>query len=158
MNDNECRDALRSLIGQELDLARQLSDALSAETDALSELDPAALDKATLVKQHCVEQLGVLDSERRALFNVFGATDDQVERFLGRIDVSGELTDNWESLLELLAACRSANQRNGIVVASQRRRVGEAIGLLRGSSTQAPTYNQSGDIADHGEPRVQART
>ena len=68
----------------------------------------------------------------------------------------GALSRRWYSLLALLEACREANQRNGAVVGAQRRRVDDALGLLRGDAANAALYDEQGEIGVANDSHVHA--
>lgn len=145
-----CRMALGELIDRELVLAHDLGLALAGERDALCSVDPAALDAATAQKQHCVENLAALDTERRSLCSSFGVGADRngIERLLLQADPQGTLTRRWQTLLTRLESCREANQKNGTVVRLQKRRVTEALGILHGAAANNAVYGDSGEFDD----------
>ena len=161
MDWSNLRTALEELIDREFELAHGLSQALADENEALRQIDPAALDRATDAKQQSVTALSGLDSERRQFCVAYGLTPDRegMQALLLKADGdSGDLTKRWYSLLALLETCREANQRNGAVVSVQRRRVDDALGLLRGEAANAAIYDANGEIAGSDDPHVHTKT
>lgn len=158
MNHDDRREALGAVLEREISLAHDLGRALADEADALREVDPTALDAATAAKQLCVEQLSALDAERQHLCAASpgDGARGRVETVLTDLDASGGLTERWQSLMALLDTCREANQRNGAIVSIQRRRVVEALGLLRGTPG-AVTYDASGEVGEADSPRLHTR-
>ena len=72
-----------------------------------------------------VEALEALESERRGL-------SAAIETALGAGE-RGETAGKWQSLLELIAACKQQNQRNGALVKARTEQVRAALKLLRGA-------------------------
>lgn len=156
---NSLRVQLEVLIGREIELAQALSRALAREHEALRSVDPDALDEATDAKQRCVSDLSGLDVERRDYCAGYGLTADRdgMHALCVMADSEdGPLLRQWQSLLALLETCQQANQRNGAVVSSQRRRVDDALGLLRGTCANTGVYDAQGEIAASDASRVHA--
>ena len=159
MDWSKLRSSLDELIDREFELAHRLSQALADESDALQQLDPGKLDRATDAKQQCVSLLSGIDSERRQFCTGYGLTPDRegMHALLTRADgTDGTLTGRWYSLLALLEACREVNRRNGAVVSAQRRRVDDALGLLRGDAANACLYDARGEIGVSDDSQVHA--
>ena len=158
MDSTNVQASLQQLLDDEVAIAHQLSQSLAAENEALRSIDPAELDRATEVKQRCVESLAACDARRRDLCRALGISADQqgMEVLLQQADTDGELQRRWRSLLALLETCREANQRNGAVVTLQRRRVTDALGLLRGDAANTAIYDASGEVGDGSGSHVHA--
>ena len=159
MDWSNLRNSLDELIDREFELAHRLSQALADESEALKQLDPGKLDEATDAKQQCVSLLSGIDSERRQFCVGYGLTPDRegMHALLVKADgPDGALTERWYSLLALLEACREANQRNGAVVSAQRRRVDDALGLLRGEAANTCLYDEQGEIGVSDDSHVHA--
>lgn len=162
MDWQACRKTLSDLIDQELALANELAIALAGEQDALRQSDPVALDAATLNKQSCVANLARLDNERQAVCQSFGApapgkaNGDGLEDLLRRADPEGALTQRWRTLLTRLESCREANEKNGVVLRLQKRRVTEALGILQGITANNAVYGDHGELDETSGNHVHA--
>ena len=152
------QQVLNELIDRELELAQELGEVLASERDALSTVDPGALDASTARKQACIEELSALDVERRHLCSSTGLTPDRggMERLLIQADPQGALAERWRTLLARLEYCREANDNNGTVLRMHRRRVTEALGILNGVAANNAIYGDTGEIDDSSGNHVHA--
>jgi len=67
------------------------------------------------------------------------------------------IRQRWQALVDVLRRCRSANQANGLVVASLQRRVQQAIGLLRNGAAEPVLYGPTGTAPAATAARALAR-
>lgn len=150
---------LLQLIDDEIAIAHQLGKSLADENEALRRIDPAELDRVTDIKQRCIESLAACDAQRHQLCRSLGFETDRagMEALLSQADKNnGQLLQRWNSLLALLETCREANQRNGAVVTLQRRRVTDALGLLRGEPANNAVYDAQGELGENSSTHVHA--
>jgi flagellar biosynthesis/type III secretory pathway chaperone len=136
----ETARAVDEVISGQFDLGRSLLATLEDENGALTSLDSEAIDAAGTKKLEQLRQLEALEHERTMLFDMH---DIAANDFIA-LDGGGVLDGRWRQLLELLSRCRSLNETNGALVASQRRHVERALGLLYGTSTDAGVYDADG--------------
>jgi flagellar biosynthesis/type III secretory pathway chaperone len=103
-------------------------------------MDSEAIDAAGAAKLKQLGELEALEHDRAALLDMQAINPDD----LTGLEAQGDLQSRWQELLKLLARCRSLNETNGALAASQRRHVEKALGLLYGTSAGAGTYNADG--------------
>lgn len=148
----------RTLLRDTVKSCERLYNALQDERVALAGDDAAALDGAVGRKKIYLADLEKLEQRRRALLSACKRSEDlkSMQRFVVENDRNRELQALWSRTLELLAACRKANQTNGAVIASQRRNTGEAIGVLRNETQEPETYGATGKTETTGQYRALA--
>ncbi|HLF11367.1 MAG TPA: flagellar protein FlgN, partial [Gammaproteobacteria bacterium] len=119
---------------EQIRCARTMLSTLSEENQALIDGDAERLNAASAGKARLVETLEALEAERRDLTAAIKITLTSVE--------AGSCEPQWRSLLELIAACKQQNQRNGALVKARTEQVRTALKLLRGSESEF--YDPSG--------------
>lgn len=127
--------------------AGALEAALQRESAALSSRDLDGMDAAVAEKQERVQQLEALTREQTQLLTREGYSADAqgMERCLRDWDEEAVLHPLWQRLTEIMNHCRQLNQVNGGVVETARRRVDQAIHILRsGGDTRTELYDPRG--------------
>lgn len=148
----------RLLLGDTVKSCERLHNALQDERVALASNDAGALERAVGRKKIYLAELEKLEQRRRALLAACRCKEDlnTMQRFVVENDRNRELQALWSRTLELLAACRKANQTNGAAIAAQRRNTGEALGVLRDAPPEPETYGASGKTETTGQYRALA--
>lgn len=141
---------LDTLLSTQLEAAGRLKAALAAEHAALAGRDAEALSRSAADKARAIEALENAERSRRALCTRIGAGPGHPElaawldSFSDGSEQSRRLRERVTEIGNLLRECRSANDTNGLVVATLHRRVQQALGLLRGGAPDEGTYGPSG--------------
>ncbi|WP_266160367.1 flagella synthesis protein FlgN [Dyella silvatica] len=130
----ELSDTLSAVIGDMRVAVGQLSEALAAERNALSQADAEALDRAGEAKQALMRRLEQLDAERVQLTQNLAAP-------------STEQQAAWADVLKALAACQHANQRNGSIVGQQLSQIRHALSVLTGGKDETNLYGPAGILS-----------
>jgi flagella synthesis protein FlgN len=125
---------LVAVLNEQLSCAQAMLSTLARENQALVEGDPELLNAASADKAKLVATLEALETERRSLTAA-------IETTLTSTEETGP-EPKWHSLLQLIAACKQQNQRNGALVKARTEQVRMALKLLRGS--EAEFYDPSG--------------
>lgn len=147
-----------ALLSDTVKSCERLFNALQDERGALASDNASALDSAVGRKKIHLAELEKLEQRRRALLAACKQKEDlqSMQRFVVENDRNRALQALWSRTLELLAACRKANQTNGAVIASQRRNTTEALGVLRNEPQEPETYGASGKTETTGQYRALA--
>ena len=147
-----------ALLSDTVKSCERLYNALQDERVALAGDDAGALDSAVGRKKVHLAALEKLEQRRRALLAACRYKEDlqSMQRFVLDNDRNRELQALWSRTLELLAACRKANQTNGAVINSQRRNTGEALSVLRNEPQEPETYGATGKTETTGQYRALA--
>lgn len=128
-------DSLIAVLNEQIRCAEAMLSTLGRENHALVDGDAELLNAAGADKARLVETLEALEVERRTLSDAIGAS-------LARAGSDSTETTPWRTLLELIAACKRENQRNGALVKARSEQVRTALKLLRGSEPEF--YDESG--------------
>lgn len=149
MDRMEYRQRLADLVQQEYRSASRLLAELEQQQQSLASLQVERIEASAQASFACMQELETLEKKRNTLAARlgFGPDHDGMERLLRWCDYDGSLGILWRKLLELARRCRDCNQVNGGVVDINRRRVRQALGILRGQSTEADLYGRSGQTA-----------
>jgi len=148
MNADLCREHLAELLREELELLRQLNELLESERAAIASGDLKALQRSTQQRQERVGALARTEEQRRSVCTLHGQTADAagMERLLKWCDPRGQLASNLNACRERALKCRQLNDRNGLMVSAQLKRVDERLQALRGRNESSATYGPRGDL------------
>ena len=149
MNRLEYRQRLADLLQQEQISASRLLITLEQQQQSLADQKPARIEASANASYNCIQELEQLEKKRNALAARLGyaASNDGMENLIRWCDYDGTLGMQWRKLLELARRCRDCNQVNGAVVDINRRRVRQALEILRGQQPDAELYGRSGQSA-----------
>ncbi len=127
---NDARRRLEVVLDREIEVAQQLAATLAAEREALTGNSPVAVAEQAAQKIALLGKFEELESVRSSIG----------EEPLAQLwDAAAQ---RWRSLMELMAACRKANEVNGYIINVRRVQVRQLIDVLRGGV--AVTYDPHG--------------
>jgi flagellar biosynthesis protein FlgN len=112
------QQAIEALLDEEILVARNLATALEKERDVLVGASPEAVAAAANSKAALLSEFEQLEKKRRQLYAQNGLQPAAAR---------------WQSLMGLVAACRDANQTNGLIMNLRRGQVRQLIDIVRGS-------------------------
>ncbi len=149
MNRLEYRQRLAALLEQELGDARRLLAELERQQHSLASAQPELIEACAQASYQQLQALEALGKKRSALAARLGYSSDNdgMLKLLRWCDYDGTLGLQWRKLLEMARRCHDCNQVNGAVVDINRRRVRQALGILRGQFSEAELYGRSGQTA-----------
>lgn len=140
--------------------ASALAEAIAREEAALRTIDVSALETTSRDKQNALAELERCERVRAAACAAAGvpADRDGMTALLGRADPTGALGERWARLLETLARCRDGNRAAGALLNLNKRRVSEALALLRRACGEHAVYGRDGHALerDTGAPLARA--
>jgi flagellar biosynthesis/type III secretory pathway chaperone len=113
---------LVTVLNEQIRCAEEMLATLSRENRALLDGDAETLGVATAEKARLAAALETLESRRRTLTS-------QVEAAFDSLGADAQ----WRSMLELVAACKRQNLRNGALVKARTEQVRTALKWLRGA-------------------------
>jgi flagellar biosynthesis protein FlgN len=145
--------ALIALLDREIAAGQALLAGLDLERSTLTGFDVAALEAATGEKERLAAEFERLDADRRRLLERFGygpSETDMVElirvvedsTYTENSRRAGPLVTRWRRLVALIQRCRNDNQRNGMIVGLQTRRVTQTLNVLRTGRPDQLTYGR----------------
>jgi flagellar biosynthesis/type III secretory pathway chaperone len=145
--------ALNALLNRELAAGEALLGALEAERAALAGFHVGALEAATLEKERLAAEFDRLDADRRRLLERFGfgpgrggmtalirEVEDPAYSEAGRR--AGPLATRWRKVVALIERGRDANERNGMIIGLQTRRITQTLNVLRTGRPDELTYTR----------------
>jgi len=149
MNRLEYRQRLAELLQEEQIAATHLLAALEHQQQELANAQFDNIEASAKNTHSHIQTLEGLEKKRNALAARLGyaADHDGMAQLIRWSDYDGSLALQWRKLLELARRCRDCNQINGAVVDINRRRVRQALGILRGQQNDAELYGRSGQTA-----------
>ena len=120
------RQRLNAVLGEQLRCAEAMLETLARESEALVDGNHDALSVATEAKATLVDTLERLEAERSAL------------------DAPAEAAEAaaWHRLRDLIAQCKTRNDRNGMLLKARAENVRIALKALRG--TEPELYGATG--------------
>ncbi len=129
--EQDARRRLEELLDREIELARNLAEALAAERTALTAVSPNAVEQRVAEKLQLLRAIEKLDAERRALCASPAAPG-----------IAATIAARWHDLMQLMAGCRTANEINGHIIHVRQHQVRQLIDIVRGNSPV--TYGPQG--------------
>jgi flagellar biosynthesis/type III secretory pathway chaperone len=146
--------AFNALLGREIAAGEALVTALETERGALTGSDVEALEAATLEKERVAVDFERLDADRRRFLERlgFGPMREDMTSLIRAVedpaytDASrrvGPLAARWRRIVALIERCHADNQRNGMIITLQTRRVAQALNVLRTGRPDALTYGRA---------------
>jgi flagellar biosynthesis/type III secretory pathway chaperone len=136
--NHDVRFRLEDLLDREIEAARQLSNALSAERTALTGDVAATVHETAAEKVRLLGVIEELETERRSLWGAC-QTDTQEVAVSG---LGAAVAGRWRALLELMAGCRGANEVNGHIIHIRQNQIRQLIDIVRGGAPV--TYGPQG--------------
>jgi len=149
MNSHDAHQRLEAVLDREIEVARQLAATLDAERGALTGPAAGTLAQHAVDKIAALKSLETLDGERQALCDAAAirlplpAREMRAARSLPETGTSSQpLAGRWQSLMEIVAQCRKANDINGYIVNVRQGQVRQLIDIVRGGDVG--TYSPQG--------------
>lgn len=155
MQDTDLLQQLTDDIGS----ARKLLELSDAEYQALAERDLAGLENLLTQKQTLLALLGQHGSLRSQALSQAGLTCDRagLEAYAANSSVGAAILDQAEQLDSTLEGCRNANERNGKLIRTNQRAVGDMLQILQSSSQTPGLYDRRGAAAKGAYQRPLSR-
>ena len=153
-----CREALSSLLSQEVSMLGSLAGLLDREHVLLVANDVETLEQVMEERQIIVGKLLRAEDERRDLCRMHGRGTDAegLEQLMMWCDPRGTLKARWAECAANATRCRELNDRNGALVAARMKRVENLLTVLTGQPQETPTYGPKGAYAPVRAGRVLA--
>ena len=146
MNPSLTRDALERLLVEENVALGEFEALLDREHVALRARDIDALEALADARQASLVRLLKIEDERRGLCSMHGHDTDLVglARLLAWCDPNRSLAQRYEECSTRAKRCRDLNDRNGILVGAQMKRVEGLLGAITGAGREPQAYGPRG--------------
>ena len=134
--NHDARRRLEELLDREIEAARGLAAVLTAERIALTGDSPQAVEQRAAEKIQLLATIEKLEQDRRAVLVGSEATG-----------LAAAVAERWRALMELIAACRTANEVNGHIIHVRQHQIRQLIDIVRGGVPI--TYGPQGQTTAH---------
>jgi flagellar biosynthesis/type III secretory pathway chaperone len=140
------RDTLARLLAEENGALGEFEILLDTEHGALRSRDIDALESLAEARQASVIKLLKIEDERRSLCSMLGFESDLagLAKLIAWCDPARSLTRHYEECATRARKCRDLNDRNGVLVGAQIKRVEGLLGAMTGSSAGPRGYGPRG--------------
>ena len=140
------RDTLQRLLVEENGALNEFESLLAQEHGALRSRDIDALEKLAESRQANVVRLLKIEDERRTLCSMLGFDMDLsgLSKLIAWCDPSRSLLKRYEECATRAKKCRELNDRNGILVGAQIKRVEGLLGAMTGTANEPRNYGPRG--------------
>jgi flagellar biosynthesis protein FlgN len=140
------RDTLRRLLAEENVALCEFESLLDQEHGALARRDIDALESLADARQTSIVRLLSIEEERRSLCGMHGYDTDLagLAKLISWCDPARTLSRPYDECANRARKCRDLNDRNGILVGAQIKRVAGLLGALTGASAEPRAYGPRG--------------
>lgn len=141
------RDTLGRLLAEENVALTEFEALLEREHGALTKRDIDQLESLADERQANVLRLLKIEEERRSLCQMLGYAQDLdgLARLIAWCDPSRTLMKPYDECAARARKCRDLNDRNGVLVGAQIRRVEGLLGAITGAPAEPRTYGPRGN-------------
>ena len=146
MDASLTRDHLGRLLAEENGALGEFETLLDKEHGALRSRDIDALEALAEARQASVVKLLKIEEERRSLCSMLGfETDLQgLAQLVAWCDPARTLVKRFDECAARAKKCRELNDRNGVLVGAQIKRVAGLLGAMTGTSAEPRGYGPRG--------------
>jgi len=136
------RDHLSRLLAEENGALTEFEALLEREHAALRSRDIDALEALSSARQASLTNLLKLEDERRSVCSMLGYDPDLtgLAKLIAWCDPRRSLAAAYEECATRARHCRDLNDRNGILVGAQMKRVEGLLGAITGTSSAPRSY------------------
>jgi flagellar biosynthesis/type III secretory pathway chaperone len=140
------RDTLGRLLAEENVALCEFEALLDREHGALAKRDIDTLESLAEARQANIVRLLNIEEERRVLCGMHGYDTDLqgLARLISWCDPGRTLKRPYDECASRARKCRDLNDRNGILVGAQIKRVAGMLGALTGSNAEPRAYGPRG--------------
>jgi flagella synthesis protein FlgN len=145
------RDTLGRLLAEENAALGEFASLLDKEYGALRSRDIDALETLADSRQASVIKLLKVEEERRSLCSMLGYDSDLagLAKLIAWCDPARSLGKPYEECAKRARDCRDLNNRNGVLVGAQMKRVEGLLGAMTGGSAEPRAYGPRGQSSPY---------
>ena len=147
---------IAAITEREIALISRFVALLKDEQETLKRADASALPEISAAKIDLVEQLNLLEAERRTALGIAG---DEKTRAAMAVWLANKPNDqtaavNWEKLLNLAQEAKQLHQLNAQLVGMHLQQTSEALVILTRQAEQHTLYGSNGQAAQVSGSRI----
>ena len=149
------RERFVDLVGKSVCKAIDLKESLESERRALEAGDTEGLFCALDAKERCVEELQILEKQRRSYCADLGFENGamQMQQVIEWCDREYAIANAWQHLIDIASECNALNLTNGAIIRSRKSHVESGLAVLRGGASDNATYDRHGPASPALPPR-----
>jgi flagellar biosynthesis/type III secretory pathway chaperone len=150
------RDTLGRLLDAEIAALGEFARLLDQEHRALRGRNIDALESLAEARQASVIQLVKIEDERRTLCEMLGYDSDLagLAKLLSACDPGRTLSARYDLCAARARECRDLNDRNGVLVGAQIKRVEGLLGAMTGTNAEPRGYGPRGQANPYASAGV----
>ncbi len=143
------RDTLSRLLADENAALTEFESLLDQEHGALARRDIDTLESLADARQTNIVRLLTIEEERRSLCGMHGYDMDLqgLAKMISWCDPARTLARPYDECAQRARKCRDLNDRNGILVGAQIKRVEGMLGALTGANAEPRAYGPRGQAS-----------
>jgi flagella synthesis protein FlgN len=140
------RDTLGRLLAEENAALSEFEGLLDQEHGALAKRDIDTLESLAETRQNSIVRLLKIEEERRSVCGMLGYDTDLqgLAKLIAWCDPARTLARPYDECANRARKCRDLNDRNGVLVGAQIKRVEGLLGALTGASSEPRAYGPRG--------------
>lgn len=140
------RDTLGRLLAEENAALSEFESLLDQEHGALATRDIDTLESLAEARQDSIVRLLRIEEERRAVCGMLGYDTDLqgLAKLISWCDPARTLAGRYDECATRARKCRDLNDRNGILVGAQIKRVEGLLGAITGAGNEPRAYGPRG--------------
>ena len=140
------RDTLGRLLAEENAALSEFESLLDQEHGALAKRDIDALESLAETRQASILRLLKIEEERRSVCGMLGYDSDLngLAKLIAWCDPARTLLRPYDECANRARKCRDLNDRNGVLVGAQIKRVEGMLGALTGANAEPRAYGPRG--------------
>ena len=140
------RDALGRLLAEENAALSEFESLLDQEHGALAKRDIDALESLADTRQANILRLLKIEEERRSMCGMLGYDQNLhgLAKLIAWCDPGRTLVRPYDECAHRARKCRDLNDRNGVMVGAQIKRVEGLLGAITGTSAEPRAYGPRG--------------
>lgn len=141
---------------REITLISRFVALLKDEQEMLKHANATALPEISAAKIELVEQLNLLEAERRVALGIVGdeKTRAAMTEWLAKHPKEQTTAVNWENLLNLAREAKQLHELNARLVSMHLLQTSEALAVLTRQSEQHSLYGSNGQAAQISGSRI----
>lgn len=148
MSETNLATQLSELILSQQQLASKLKSLLEQEQLLLTTEETQQMLAVVEQKEIIAKQMTSTQNQLNTLALQYNRADpdQRLVKLIQAVDESGELFQQWESLLEIAQSCKQLNEANGSTINLKQRYTENGLAILRGQSSNhnSTTYSKKG--------------
>lgn len=147
---------IAAITEREIALISRFVALLKDEQETLKRADASALPEISAAKIGLVEQLNLLEAERRAALGIVGDENTRAAMGAWLANKPNDQTAavNWEKLLNLAQEAKQLHQLNAQLVGMHLQQTSEALVILTRQAEQHTLYGSNGQAAQVSGSRI----